>query len=57
MQVDAFKAKFQELRNQFMTDKIVDVGLSVMRVADDVASLRGDLTDQGCEYLNSPTGS
>jgi hypothetical protein len=45
-QVDVFTSKFRELRDQFIANKTVDIQLSVIRVADDIARIWGDVTDQ-----------
>jgi hypothetical protein len=50
-QVVTFISKFRELRDQFIADKAVDVQLSVLRVADEIAGLRGDVTDLGMNGL------
>jgi hypothetical protein len=46
-QVDVFTLKFREIRDQFTADKAANIEISVVRVAGDIANLRGDLTDHG----------
>ena len=45
--VDQFKAKFAELQAAFIAENIVQVELEVLRVAEDVTSLKEKLDDLG----------
>jgi hypothetical protein len=47
VQVDTFTLKFREIRDRFTADNAVNIEISVVRVAGDIATLRGDLTDHG----------
>jgi hypothetical protein len=46
-QVDKFKSKFEELRSAFETEAIVEVEIAVLRVADDLQSVKKDLKELG----------
>jgi hypothetical protein len=43
--VEELSAKFKGLREAFMSEAIVKVGLSVLRVADDLAQVKDKLDD------------
>ena len=45
MKINQFKAKFAELQAAFMAENIVQVELQVIRVAEDVTSLKEKLDD------------
>ena len=45
-QVDKFKSKFDELRRAFQADGIVEIEIAVLRVADDLQSLKQSLDEQ-----------
>ena len=46
-QVDKFKSKFEELRSAFETEAIVEVEIAVLRVVDDLQSVKKDLKELG----------
>ena len=45
-QVDMFKSKFDELRRAFQAEGIVKIEIAVLRVVDDVQSLKQSLEEQ-----------
>ena len=46
-QVEKFKSKFVELRSAFQADGVVEIEIAVLRVVDDVQSVKKDLNDLG----------
>ena len=52
-QVDKFRSKFDELRRAFQAEGIVEIEIAVLRVADDLQSLKQSLDEQSmCKFLN-----
>ena len=45
-QVDKFKSKFYELRRAFQAEGIVEIEIAVLRVVDDLQSLKQSLDEQ-----------
>ena len=45
-QVDKFKSKFDELRHAFQAKGIVEIEIAVLRVVDDLQSLKQSLDEQ-----------
>ena len=48
-QVDKFKSKFDELRRAFQAEGIVEIEIAVLRVVDDLQSLKHDLNELSME--------
>src|SRR5277367_6582669 len=48
-QVEKFKSKFVELRSAFQADGVVEIEIAVLRVVDDLHSVKKDLNDLGME--------
>ena len=46
-QVDKFKSKFDELRKAFQVNSMAEIEITVLRVADDLESVKKDLDDMG----------
>ena len=46
-QVDEFKSKFGELRSAFQAEGIVKVEIAVLRVVDDLHTVKKDLNELG----------
>ena len=44
-QVEKFKSKFVQLRFTFQADGVVEIEIAVLRVVDDVQSVKKDLSD------------
>ena len=44
-QVDKFKSKFDELRHAFQAEGIVEIEIAVLRVVDDLQSLKQNLNE------------
>ena len=44
-QVDKFKSKFEELRHAFQAEGIVEIEIAVLRVVDDLQSLKQNLNE------------
>lgn len=49
-QVEIFVSKFQEIRQQFIASKAVDVEIAVLRVTGEI---RSDFTDHGMGCLDA----
>src|SRR5271156_6775529 len=48
-QVAKFKSKFDELRTAFQTEGIVEIEIAVVRVVDDLQSMKKDLNELGMQ--------
>ena len=46
-QVDKFKSKFDELRNAFQANSVAEIEITVLRVVDDLQSVKRNLDDMG----------
>ena len=46
-QVDKFRSKFNELQAAFQTEGIVEVEIAVLRVIDDLQSMKKDINELG----------
>ena len=44
-QVDKFKSKFDELRNAFQANSVAEIEITVLRVVDDLQSVKRNLDD------------
>ena len=46
-QVDTFKSKFDELRKAFQANSVAEIEITVLRVVDDLQSVKRNLDDMG----------
>ena len=46
-QVEKFKTKFVELQSAFQADGVIEIEIAVLRVIDDLQSVKKDLNDVG----------
>jgi hypothetical protein len=48
-QVDTFRSKFNELQAAFQTEGIVEIEIAVLRVIDDLTSVKKDMNELGMQ--------